>query len=331
MRFVILGAGAMGSYFGACLTRSGQDVALLDVEPGHIGAIQERGLNLEKNGVFETVHMEAAVWPEEIAPGDYLIVFTKANKVLAALAGVSGLVAECGATIVLSNGLGIGEAVAPIVPVGRLLHGTTASGAVLVGPGHIRFTVEGNTYIGPLKGPVPECAFSLAAAFEAAGLPVTVTDRVEEYIWTKLMVNVGYNALTALTGVTNGEAVKSREGRLILEGAVCETLEVAKAKGIRIHYDDAVRFVVDLGLGIIGPNRSSMLQDVMRRRETEVKWLNGAVVAEGDRLGVPTNVNRLLTALVTVLQEGFNTPLNTKTEDQASGPKHPGNSRSAGG
>jgi 2-dehydropantoate 2-reductase len=305
MRFVILGAGAMGSLFGARLAMSGHDVALIDVAREHIEAIAGGGLILDQDGVRKRITVEASATPTEIRPGDFLLVMTKANKLMEALISARRLIRDSGNIVVLCNGLGCGQAASQLVPVPRLLYGATAAGAMLDGPGQVRFTVDGETFIGPLAGPVPAGARVLAEALAGAGLPVQLSERIEEFIWTKLMVNVGYNAAGALTRVANGRVVGHPAGRQILEGAVREAMAVAAAKGIQLHYDDPVQFVVNLGLQVIGPNPSSMLQDVLRNRETEVEWLNGAVASEGARLGIPTPINQALAGLVKVLQDNY--------------------------
>jgi 2-dehydropantoate 2-reductase len=131
-------------------------------------------------------------------------------------------------------------------------------------------------------------------------LPAELSDDLDTLVWRKLIVNVGINALTALLRVPNGALVTTEVARELLLQAVAEALAVAAARGIVLQQADPLAQVLDVARAT-GANRSSMLQDVLRGSPTEIATINGAIVHEGRRLGVPTPVNSLLTALVRAL------------------------------
>jgi 2-dehydropantoate 2-reductase len=143
-------------------------------------------------------------------------------------------------------------------------------------------------------------AAALAALLAAAGLPAEVSDDVEALLWGKLVVNVGINALTALLRVPNGALAESAAALELMAAAVAEAAAVAAARGVRLPYADPVAHVEAVARAT-GANRSSMLQDVLRGAATEVAAINGALVREGERLGVPTPLNAALAALVEAL------------------------------
>jgi 2-dehydropantoate 2-reductase len=174
----------------------------------------------------------------------------------------------------------------------------TALGATLLGPGHVRHAGQGLTLFS--TAPDPERMAALAALFSACALPAELSDDLEALVWGKLVVNVGINALTALLRVPNGALVDVPEARALLEQAVAEAVAVARARGTRLPDPDPLAHVLAVARAT-GANRSSMLQDVLRGSPTEIATINGAVVREGRRLGVPTPVNELLTALVQAL------------------------------
>jgi 2-dehydropantoate 2-reductase len=141
---------------------------------------------------------------------------------------------------------------------------------------------------------------ALAELFNACGLPAELSHDLDALIWSKLLVNVGINALTALLRVPNGVLAEAAEARALMAQAVAEAVAVARARGTALAEADPLEHVLAVARAT-GANRSSMLQDVLRGSPTEIAAINGAVVREGRRLGVPTPVNSLLTSLVQAL------------------------------
>jgi 2-dehydropantoate 2-reductase len=127
---------------------------------------------------------------------------------------------------------------------------------------------------------------------------------VNDLIWGKLIINVGINALTAITRLKNGRLPDMEGTKAVLSEAVAEAVAVAHAKGIHLPYADARDRVLQVCRATAG-NIASMLQDVLKERPTEIEWINGAVVREGEALGIPVPVNRTLTRLVQALQATY--------------------------
>ena len=138
--------------------------------------------------------------------------------------------------------------------------------------------------------------------FSRAGLPTLVDRDVTSLIWGKLVVNVGINALTALLHLRNGQLADFAETRELVGMAVEEAVTVAGAAGVTLPYENAVEKVLAVATSTAG-NQSSMLQDILRGRLTEIDSINGALVQEGHRLGIATPVNRTLTLLIRNLEK----------------------------
>ena len=173
-----------------------------------------------------------------------------------------------------------------------------------LGPGRMLYAGRGETAIGEMRGGRSPRAEKIAAAFNKAGLSTHVAEEIWNEVWGKLLVNAGVNPLTAITRLANGVMVDHAESREVMKGIVLEGQRVAVAKGIRLPYTDAVKKVEEACVAT-RPNHSSMLQDVLAQRETEVDFINGAIVREGERLGIETPVNRTITSLVKTIEKTY--------------------------
>lgn len=303
MKIAVIGAGAMGSLFGGLLTEAEQNVWLIDIWKAHVDRINQNGLTVEREGQKRTIHPHAITDPGKISDVDLVIVFVKSTQTAIAAKTAASMVRRDGLVLTLQNGMGnadhLGQALAP----GQVLAGTTSHGATLLGPGHIRHAGIGPTVIGPWLKDDLTPAGQVAEVLSQAGIETDVTANVHALVWHKLFINVGINAITALTGIKNGQILDLAATRQLSQKAVEEALDVARAKGITIE-DKVVDHVFTVAEATAA-NRSSMGQDVDNRRMTEINAINGAVVHEGRQLGVATPVNETLTALVQTLESHY--------------------------
>jgi 2-dehydropantoate 2-reductase len=190
------------------------------------------------------------------------------------------------------------ELLAAALGAERVGQGVTSLGATLLEPGRVRHAGQGATVFG--AAPDPAAMADLAALFNACGLPAELSDDLDTLVWGKLVVNAGINALTALLRVPNGVLADAPAARDLLAAAVAEAAAVAQARGTPLPYADPLEHVLAVARAT-GANRSSMLQDALRGSPTEIATINRAVAREGARLGIPTPVNSLLSALVEAL------------------------------
>jgi len=301
MRVAVVGAGAMGCLYGGLLAEAGVDVSLVDVWREHVDAINAKGLHITGVSGDIVVRVPATTNPETVGRVELVLLFVKSYDTSKAMRDSMPLIGGDTYVLTLQNGLGNLEAIAESVGLGRVLGGTTSHGSTLVGPREIRHAGVGPTVVGTLERGSRGTAEKVADTFNGAGLLTRVSDDVRGDVWGKVLVNLGINALTALTGLRNGQLLEVPELRRLMRLAVEEGMRVADADGVDLAPIDHVAHVYEVAEATAA-NRSSMLQDVERGRRTEIDALNGAVVGLGEKLGVETPVNRALTALVKGLE-----------------------------
>jgi len=303
MKIAVIGAGAMGSLFGALLTEAGQEVTLLDVRRDHVDAVNADGLAVEKEGTRRRVRIRATQDADSIGPTDLCIVFVKSTQTAEAARTAARLAAPSALVLTLQNGMGNADILSEALDPARIVAGTTSHGATFLGPGAIRHAGSGDTVIGPWSEEGMTGAEAVAAVFDKAGIATRAVARVRSVMWAKLFINVGINAITALTGIKNGQLLDLEQTRRLSRDAVEEAMAVAEARGIAIE-GDPVEKVFQVAEAT-GANRSSMGQDVDSRRGTEIGAINGFIVREAQKAGVPAPVNRTLSTLVETLQAHY--------------------------
>lgn len=297
MKIAIIGAGAMGSLFGGLLQEAGNEVHLVDVWKENVDAINENGLKIEGISGDRTVRLKAHCKASEIGSCELVIVFVKSTYTKAAISDSLSLINENTAVMTLQNGLGNADILGEVVGKDHVIAGVTSFGSTLLGPGKVRHAGSGDTYIGALAGMVAKRVEEIAEALSKSGIRTYNSKDVMSLVWSKLIVNVGINALTALTGISNGDLLEHEETEELLELAVKEAIEVAKVKGIKLINKDPVAHVKEVAR-LTATNKSSMLQDMLNKKKSEVDFISGAIVREGREAGVETPVNITLTNLV---------------------------------
>ncbi len=303
MKTVIIGSGAMGSLFGGLLSLSGQEVWLVDVWKEHIDAIRSNGLTIEEKGKLQNIPVHATTDIRSIGKADLVLFFVKTYHTEKAVTDSLVLEKENTLFLTLQNGLGNEEVICQQVDRKKVILGVTGQGATLLGPGIIRHAGWGKTSIGELDGRITNRIEQVAQAFQKSGMDTEISSCIHDLVWEKLLVNVGLNALAAITGLKNGEILDYPETLRLLESLVFEAIEVAKKKGVQIRENplDRVKSVIEA----TRENRCSMGQDLDHKRKTEIDAINGAVVREADRLGISVPYNRMITDLIKVIEKTF--------------------------
>lgn len=301
METLIIGAGAIGGLFGALLNPL-VPVTFFTTNAEHADALNQNGLTLAAmDGRLRHAPAKALTDPRQYGRyADLIILCTKARSTRQASDIAKLLLAKDGLMLTLQNGLGNLEHIQAAVGVSRAAAGITAQAATLLGPGQIRHAGSGPTVLAAGPGQAKKIA-AIAAVFNQAGIPTTVTADGEALLWSKLIINVGINALSAVLRVPNGTLVQSPECEAIMTQAVAEAVAVARAMGIELA-DEAPLDRVRQVCRATSSNQSSMLQDILKGRLTEIEVINGAVVRKGAEKGVPTPVNQMLTQLIKALE-----------------------------
>ncbi|MFH0821209.1 MAG: ketopantoate reductase family protein [Pseudomonadota bacterium] len=301
MRTAIVGAGALGSVLGCLLWEAGADVTLVRRDVEQVAIARERGIWIEGVSGDRSVKPQVLAEQEDCPPVDLALVLVKAYDTEAAIPAVKSRLKEDGVVLTLQNGVGNFEILEKAFP-GRVLLGTTTTGALALGSGRYRHTGYGQTHVGEPGGTVTDRLRNLAALLEKMNTgPVHVVENAFGCVWSKLVINAAINAPATLLRVPNGELPASLHGRDLIHDVVEECKAVIRAKDIRLIFDDPEAMVIAVCEGT-ATNRNSMFQDILAGRRTEIDRINGAVVREGEASGIPTPVNKTVTLLVKALE-----------------------------
>jgi len=306
MRILIVGCGAVGSLFAAHFAKAGEaEIWAYDVWKEHTDAIRTYGLRL--SGAAEiTVKLHATSDPRQLPHCDYGIVATKAIHTKQAIAQTAHAFDESSAVCSVQNGVGNEEILAEHVKY--IIRGTTFPAGHPIAPGHIGYDIKGDTWIGPFeptKTPMTRVE-ELAGLMTRSGMNTVALKDARGAQWTKLIFNASTNPVGALTLLHHGAATRFAPTGTLFNDLIAEGEAVAKALGIELHGDP--RQLVQKGANAPGKHRASMLQDVLAKRQTEVDFMNGAIVKWGEQAHVPTPLNRALWELIKGLEHSWIDP-----------------------
>ncbi|MDD4940589.1 MAG: 2-dehydropantoate 2-reductase [Candidatus Omnitrophica bacterium] len=307
MKIVIVGPGAMGCLFAAALARQRSkenEIWLLDKDAGRAAKLNKQGIDVEGIAGNWHVDVQATADPKDIPKVHLIVVCVKSYDTKNAVGRLKPLIDDDTSILTLQNGMGnielIGEAVGPDQVIG----GVTSLGATWLDIGHVRYAGKGETIIGKIDGKTSVQMRAIRELFNKAGLDTRISQDIKGFLWSKLIVNTGINALTAVTRLRNGDLLDHEGSRRILREAVTEAVKVAKRKRIKLLYDDPLAKVESVCESTAG-NVSSMLQDVLRKKRTEIDFINGVVVRFGQELGIAVPANAMLVSLVKVIESSY--------------------------
>ena len=303
LKICVVGCGAVGSIFAAHLARLDDvEVHAYDVAREHVEAINRNGLRLTGAADF-TARLHATTNPAEIPICRFGIVATKSIHTRTAIQQAARVFDDSSAVCSVQNGVGNEEILAEHVRF--VIRGTTFPAGRVVEPGHVSYDIAGDTWIGPFeptRTPMDKVT-ELAALLTRAGMNTIPLEDARGAQWTKLIFNAGTNPVGALTGLDHGAATFFPPTGELFEALIDEGLAVARALGIELHNDP--KALVLKAANAPGKHKASMLQDVLAHRPTEVDFMNGAIVEWGEKLGVPTPLNRAVWALVKGLEDSW--------------------------
>jgi 2-dehydropantoate 2-reductase len=303
----VVGAGAVGSFYGAVLARAGHPVTLIG-RAAHVRAIEQDGLQLDMAGQVHTARAAASVELASIRGADLVLFCVKSTDSAAVAREMAPLLAADAVVMSLQNGV---ENAPTIVKHVRQIVVPTAVyvATALVEPGVVRHFGRGELVIGALDAAAARNAAVVAALqdlkalFATAGIDVTISGDVTAELWTKLVTNCAYNAISGLAQATYGKLTSIPEVRAIQQAAVREVVALATAEGVNLPLEHSLRAVERIAAGMPG-QLSSTAQDMARGKPSEIDHLNGFVVRRGRELGVATPVNETLHALVKLVEAG---------------------------
>lgn len=301
-RVAVVGAGAVGGYFGGLLARAGKRVVMIG-RPSFVEAVKKSGLCLDTVQFQETVHPEVSSELSAAAGADLVLFCVKTRDTAAVAKQLSAILSPQATIVSLQNGVSNAEEIR--AASGREAFSSVVYVAAAVpAPGQVRHFGRGDLVLGPKN----EKTEWLAGFFASANIACRISDNIEGELWTKLIWNCALNALSGLGRVTYGEIIASADAKRVVEAAVYEALNVARAKGIHPPGLEDPQAALAGSLKIaeqMSGMRSSTAQDMARGKYTEIDSLNGYVAKLGAELGVPAPVNHTLYTLVKLQEAGF--------------------------
>ena len=292
----VVGAGAVGCFFGGMLARAGAQVTLLgrpESENPHLEAVSREGLRIDGVAVRETVPVSVSRRPTDVGEADLVLLAVKTTDTKSAVQSIANHLSPKAIVVSLQNGIDNVEIMAQAGV--RALPSVVFVAAEIESPGAVRHRGRGDLILGPEEDPASAAAVS--GWFEAAGVPCPVSEEFAEAQWTKLIINAMANAISALGGASYRTLFDFEPAWKLAISAAREAAEVALGLGIDIDIDE----VMEIARGIVlkvGDATSSMEQDLARGRRTEIQSLNGIISLRGAELGIPTPTHDALSALV---------------------------------
>lgn len=306
MKICVVGCGAVGSIFAAHLARKGEaEVYAYDVSKEHVEAIQKHGLRISGAADF-TAPVKATTNAREIPICDFGIVATKSTHTRPAISATAPIFPETAAVCSVQNGVGNEEILAEYVRY--VIRGTTFPAGHVIEPGHVGYDIQGDTWIGPFEPshtPMDRVQ-TLADLLNRSGLRIIPLEDARGAQWTKLIFNAATNPVGALTLLHHGAATRFPATGQLFDDLISEGMAIAKALKIELHGNP--RDLVQKGASAPGKHKASMLQDVLAHRQTEVDFMNGAIVHWGEKLGIPTPLNKTMWALIKGLEHSWTNP-----------------------
>jgi 2-dehydropantoate 2-reductase len=294
LKVAVMGAGAVGCYYGGMLARAGHAVTLI-ARPQHVQAIEKDGLRMETKTFDEHVRLQATTDIAAVRGASLILFSVKSTDTESAGALIKPHLKPETLVLCLQNGVDNADRLRTVLPPTQVAAAVVYVATEMAGAGHVKHHGRGELVIEPSAS-----SDRVAQALVAAGVPTEVSSNVRGALWMKLIINCAYNAISAIAQRPYGENVRGEGVPQVMRDVVDECLAVARAEGVQIP-GDAHATVTKLVESM--PNQfSSTAQDLARGKRTEIDYLNGLIVRRGDALGIPTPVNRVLWALVKLIE-----------------------------
>lgn len=298
MKIAVVGTGAMGSVYATLFVEAGHDVWAIDQWAEHVEAINDTGLTLTGFTGHRTVALSASTFVADAGACDMYVIATKASGAGDAAESIAPFVAPETNVIAIQNGLGAAARITEHIASEAVVVGVAQGfGAAMVGPGHSHQNGMKLLRLGELDGGETERLEQVAAVWADAGFPVQTFGDIDQLIWEKFICNVAVGGPSIASGLAVGELLASDTWRPVATGCATEAFKVAKALGVNLSFDDPVAYV-DAFVSKMPGAKPSMLQDHENGRRSEIDAINGQVVEQGRKAGVPTPHNDEIFQLV---------------------------------
>jgi 2-dehydropantoate 2-reductase len=300
-KIAVAGAGAVGCYFGGMLARAGAAVTLIG-RPEHVEAINAYGLFLDGLKVQEKIPVAASTELAAARQADLVLFCVKTLDTESAAKALAAHLAPGAAVVSLQNGVDNAERIRDASGIPAIA-AVVYIGVSMAGPGRVKHSGRGDLILGQMAGQSQEQEVArIARLFENAGVPCRVSANIQVDLWTKLLMNCAYNAISALGEAKYGHLARNPWTRRVLTQTIEEVVAVANAAGVALDRTAMLKDALQLA-GPMDQAVSSTAQDILRGKRTEIDALNGYIVRRGQEFGVATPVNETLHALIKLREE----------------------------
>ena len=302
-KIVVLGAGAVGCFFGGLLARAGEDVTLIARE-NHVAAILKNGLYIDSLQFKEHVRIKASTSTESLSQADLILLCVKSPDTDGAIKEIKPYIKPDAVILSMQNGVDNVDRIKSQVS-NHVYPAVVYVATAMAGDGHVKHFGRGELVIGDMDG--TESAASQAvlqeivSTFTAAKIPCVVSNQIKKDMWLKFLVNCCYNGISAIGQTSYGELIKKPEIQDLIQSLTKEFLLVASFENVNISAEEANHVNQQIALTMSG-QKSSTAQDLMRKRKTEIEFLNGLIVRKATEHGVHAPTHQAIFALVKMLE-----------------------------
>jgi 2-dehydropantoate 2-reductase len=307
LKIAVIGAGAMGSLFGGLLADV-CEVCLYSTNTKYVENVEKHGLIMTQGSKKKIVKARATNNPEEIGEHDVALIYVKYTGTRKAIQdALVSCIKESTIVLSLQNGIGNVDIIREYVPEDQIVYGFSTLTSDTKSPGHIEMTTlkKVGTHMWPLNNIVTPKLQELADLMNKVGLNTEITEDIDEQIWHKLMVNTSQNTLCAVLKLNVSDLMNTPGSYEMAKQIIYEVADVAKAKGINTNREKALKHVMKVSSSVPG-HVPSMVLDILNKKKTEIGCLNEAVVAEGQRLGIPTPMVENAARMIRAIEENYN-------------------------
>ncbi len=306
MKIVIVGGGAIGRLFGAFLKKGGHEIIMVDVDQRVVNGINRTGIGLlelgESNPDNVTDYLIYAVSdPSSITDCDLILLTVKSQATLTAAKSVLHLVSESSPILTLQTGLGNIEILEKLVSAKNIIAGFTFMSATALGSTRVRHGGVGKTYLGELNGDFTPRLEKVCKAFNGCGLMSQMVHRILGRLWCKVIVYSAINPVSSILRIPNGKLLSKMESVTLMKKLLDEGKSVAEASAIDLVYPDLYELLFD-ACEQSSNNLSSMLQDMLNDRPTEIDSQNAAICRWAEKTGIATPTHHTMVQIIKLLE-----------------------------
>jgi 2-dehydropantoate 2-reductase len=304
VKIAVIGSSGLGTLLATNLSRAKNETHLLIDDLEKAKKISQDSVKVEGvSGNYRT-RIHATANAKEIGSSEAIFICARSYNTENVLKGIKDLMGENTYVISLQDGLGNLQLISEYVDSDKIIGGVTSQLVNLSDEGHVKHGGKGGTIIGQDNGKVLSGIRLISSVLNKANFPTKISKDINSVIWSNLIINVGISALGAITSLKNGFLVKNEYTREIMRRTVSEAVKVAKRKRVKLIYDDPIQ-KVEAVCRATANNVSSMLEDILNYRQTEIDFINGAIVRQGKSLNIKTPTNEMLAELVKTIESNY--------------------------